>query len=81
MQTPGILNLPVLFTSLWMTSVSASKALVISDLFFSQAAASASAMAPFDMAGLPLFIAFFMAFFITMVEMKLYVEALRCCGL
>merc|ERR1719198_1806697 len=60
-QTPGILNLPVDLTSLWMSSASESRALAISDFFFSHATARASAMPPLDMANLP-FMAFFMAF-------------------
>merc|ERR1719218_414677 len=48
MQTPGIVNLPVLFTSLAASSAKASKAFDISDLFFSHAAANASAMARFE---------------------------------
>merc|ERR1719263_1297288 len=48
MQIPGIVNLPVLLTSFPASSAKASKALLISDLFFSHAAANASAIAPFE---------------------------------
>merc|ERR1711988_342524 len=48
MQTPGIVNLPVLLISLPASSANASKAFVISDLFFSHAAANASAIAPLE---------------------------------
>merc|ERR1719240_383539 len=63
MQTPGITNLPVPFTSLLAISAKASSTLLISDLFFSTAAPRASAMAPLLM-DLALFMAFmpFMAF-------------------
>merc|ERR1719263_667698 len=45
MQIPGMVNLPALLTSLAASSAKASKAFDISDLFASQAAAIASAMA------------------------------------
>merc|ERR1719152_851619 len=63
MQTPGITNLPVPFTSLLAISAKASSTLLISDLFFSTAAPRASAMAPLLMDLAP-FMAFmpFMAF-------------------
>merc|ERR1719484_458246 len=70
MQMPGIVNLPVLLVSFSASSAKASKALVISDLFFSHAVAKASAMALFGMDLTPFFalialIAFmaFIAFF------------------
>merc|ERR1719272_1253566 len=62
MQTPGILNLPVLLTSLVTSSARASKTLAISDFFASHAVAKASAMPLFDIARTPFFIAFFIAF-------------------
>merc|ERR1719287_60209 len=67
MQTPGMVNLPVPFTSLPASSAKASKTFDTSDLFFSQAAPTASAMALLGIALTPffmLFIAFiaFMAF-------------------
>merc|ERR1719199_2374882 len=63
MQTPGILNLPVLFTSLVTSSARASKTLLMSALLVSHAVAMASAMPLFGMALAP-FLAFidFMAF-------------------
>ena len=67
MQTPGMVNLPVLLVSLAASSARASKTFAISDLLPSQAVAKASAMAPFGM-DFTLFIAFmpfiaFIAFF------------------
>merc|ERR1719263_1439335 len=46
MQTPGIVNYPVLFVSLLATSARASSTFDISDLLASHAVANASAMAP-----------------------------------
>merc|ERR550514_1544211 len=46
MHTPGIVNLPVLLTSLPANSANASKAFDISDFFASHAVAIASAIAP-----------------------------------
>merc|ERR1719272_295642 len=61
MQTPGILNLPVLLTSLVTSSARASKTLLISALFVSHAVAMASATALFGIAVTPFF-PFFIAF-------------------
>merc|ERR1719171_851411 len=63
MQTPGITNLPVPFTSLLAISAKASRTLFISDLFLSTAAPRTSAMALLFMDLTP-FMAFmpFMAF-------------------
>merc|ERR1719230_2152444 len=64
MQTLGMVNFPVPLISFVTNSANASKAFVMSDLFLSQAAAKASAMAPLAMdftpfiAFIPLFIAF-----------------------
>merc|ERR1719235_2441745 len=66
MQTPGIVNLPVLFTSLAASSAKASKAFDISDLFFSHAAPKASAMALLGMDE-TLFMAFFIPFFMAFI--------------
>merc|ERR1719407_352930 len=64
MQTPGIVNLPVPFTSLPASSAKASRTFDTSDLFFSQAAPTASAIALFAIDLTPPFIAFiaFIAF-------------------
>merc|ERR1719345_540967 len=58
MQTPGIVNLPVPFTSLPASVAKASKTFAISDFLCSHAVANASAMAPFAMDLTPAFIAF-----------------------
>merc|ERR1719478_1452559 len=65
MQTPGIVNLPVLLASLVASSARASNILAMSALFDSHAVAKASATAPFGMAFTPFiaFIDFFIAFF------------------
>merc|ERR550514_2255638 len=73
MQTPGMVNLPVLLVSFAASSARASKTFAISDLFFSHAAPKASAMALFPMDFTPFFIdfmPFFMAFiaFLAMME-------------
>merc|ERR1719243_334084 len=73
MQTPGMVNLPVPFTSLLARSAKASKTFDASDLFFSQAAPTASAMALFAIDLTPffmLFIAFiaFIAFLAIVIE-------------
>merc|ERR1719463_278228 len=57
MHTPGIVNLPVDFTSLPTNVARASSTLLASDFFISQEVPKASAMAPFDKALAP-FIAF-----------------------
>merc|ERR1719265_1222940 len=57
MHTPGIVNLPVDFTSLLTKVARASSTLLASDFFISQEVPRASAMAPFDKALAP-FIAF-----------------------
>merc|ERR1719253_1245363 len=64
MQTPGMVNLPVPFTSLPASVAKASKTLETSDFFCSHAVANASAMAPFGKDLAPAFIAFiaFIAF-------------------
>merc|ERR1719407_477105 len=64
MQTPGMVNLPVPFTSLPASSAKASKTFDTSDLFFSQAAPTASAMALLGIALKPFFMLFiaFIAF-------------------
>merc|ERR1719316_265282 len=64
MQTPGIVNLPVPFTSLPASSAKASRTFDTSDLFFSQAAPTASAIALFAMDLTPFFMLFmpFIAF-------------------
>merc|ERR1711865_934736 len=64
MQTPGMVNLPVLLASFWARSASASRIFPISDFLPSHAVAKASAIAPFEMDFTPFFIAFipFMAF-------------------
>merc|ERR1719424_1669194 len=75
MQTPGMVNLPVPFTSLPARSAKASKTFDTSDLFFSQAAPTASAMAPFPIDFTPFFMLFmpfiaFIAFIAIVVEGK-----------
>merc|ERR1719486_304658 len=64
MHTPGMVNLPVPFTSLPASSAKASKTFDTSDLFFSQAAPTASAMALFAIDLTPFFMLFmpFIAF-------------------
>merc|ERR1719218_182349 len=71
MQMPGMVNLPVLFTSFAASSAKASKAFDISDLFFSQASPKASAMALLGMDE-TLFIAFFIPFFIAFFAIVLF---------
>merc|ERR1719345_463716 len=62
MQTPGIVNLPVPFTSLPASVAKASKTFATSDFFCSHAVANASAMAPFAMCLTPLAFIAFIAF-------------------
>merc|ERR1740133_395110 len=78
MQTPGIVNLPVPFTSLPASVAKASKTFATSDFFCSPAVANASAMAPFGIALTPAFIAFiaFIAFLAIDADRLLEEEAL-----
>merc|ERR1719387_3100197 len=76
MQTPGMVNLPVPFTSLPASSAKASKTFDTSDLFFSQAAPTASAMALFGIAFTPFFMLFmpFIAFIAFIAFLAILVE-------
>merc|ERR1719218_574954 len=84
MHTPGMVNLPVLFTSFAASSAKASKAFDIEDLFISQASPRASAipllgmdLTPF-IAFMPFFIAFIAFFAILAKEESRGRE--RCCA-
>merc|ERR1719473_2191931 len=76
MQMPGMVNLPVLFTSFAASSAKASKAFDICDFFASQAAAKASAIPPLGMDLTP-FIAF-MPFFIAFIAFFAIVRTIVC---